>query len=269
MDAVADLMKSYFSDKKAHPWHTIYKDIEKYWTRVYPKKDVTETLLLIRDAVFSAFGILSLSIALEVVTSEFVDLFTKASDWKEARSNIRNRCIELVEELVKKRKTRFLVPSALRQDGFGFLVSKIESAELETFKRAKPKMKKVPRKKKEVLDLVPLEKSWLGSRFLREQMVMDKRIEKEDLRIPSLLEAYDHFLVELEIDMSSSIPEPVSTEQITLNGKPIGEAYQEKIISSKRFREKSIQPPLTDFIEERKGKKKRPSGRKKRRAKKK
>lgn len=273
MSAVADLMKGYYSDKISHPWHTIYRDIEKYWAREHPRKDVTETLILLRDAVFGALGMMSLSIALDVPTSELIALFTKEATWKEGRRQVRNRCIELIEELAKKRKTRYLVPSGLKRDGFGFLVSGIEDAELETFKKAKPKMKKVPKKKKEILNLAPLEKSQIGSRFLREQMVMETQIETGDSRIPTILEAYDHFLVELEIDMSSSIPEPVPTEQITLNGTPVTEPLDEKAIPSKKRRKKVEQSPLTDFIHKKaatkKKKSKKPPRQKKRRAKKK
>jgi hypothetical protein len=271
MNAVADLMKGYYSDKSAHPWHNIYKDIEKFWAREHPKRDVTETLILLRDAVFGVFEILSLSIPLDVPTAEFVALFTKESTWKEGRRQVRNRCIELVEELTKKRKTRYLVPSGLKRDGFGFLVSGVEEAELETFRKAKPEMKKIPKKKKEILDLAALEKSKIGSRFLREQMVMETQLEKDDPRIPSLLEAYDHFLVDYEIDISSSISEPVPTEQVTLNGTPISDAAEGKTTLSKRHREKDIQSPLTDFIKEevpaKKKKSKKPSGQKERRGK--
>jgi hypothetical protein len=257
MSAVDDLMKEYFSDKKAHPWHSLYKDIEKYWTREYPKKDVKETLILLRDAVFSVFDILSLSIALEVPTSDLVDIFTKESNWDEARRKVRNRCIELVEELIQKRKTRYLIPSALKREGLGFLVSRIESTELETFKKAKPKMKLISKKKK-VLDLTSLEKSRIGSQFLREQMVMETQIDSGDPRVSQLLEAYDQFLLDLEIDMSVSIPESVPTEQITLNGSPIEEIDEEKPVTTRRVRQKSVQPPLSDFIEEKKTVKKKP-----------
>ena len=273
MSAVADLMKGYYSDKNVHPWHSIYKDIEKFWTREHPKTDATETLILLRDAVFGALEILSLSIAIDLHTSEFVTLFTKESTWKEGRRQVRNKCIELVEQLTKKGKTRYLVPSALKRDGFGFLVPDIEEAELATFKKTKPKMKKVPKKKKQVLDLAPLEKSQIGSRFLREQMVMETQIEKGDPRIPTILEAYDHFLVEREIDIGLSIAEPVPTEQVTLNGTPVIAAKEEKIVHSKRTRKKVEQSPLTDFIEEKpvakKKKSKKHSDQKKRRSKKK
>ena len=100
---------------------------------------------------------------------------------------------------------------------------------------------------------------------------METQIEKGDPRIPTILEAYDHFLVELEIDMSSAIPEPVPTEQVTLNGSPVAE--MEKAVPSKKSRKKVEQSPLTDFMEEkpvaRKKKSKKPSRQKKRRAKKK
>lgn len=261
-------MKGYFSNKKTNPWHTIYKDIEKYWTKENPKKDLEEHLLLLRDAVFGALDILSLSIALEVPTSDFVTIVTSESNWKEGRRKVRNKCIELVEELSKKRKTRYLVPSALKRDGFGFLVSNIEEAELEAFRRAKPKMKKLPKKKKQVLDLKPLEKCGAGSRFLREQMLMDTHLEKGDPRIPTILEAYENFLIELEVDIGSSLQEPVPTEQVTLNGKPVAEIEEPKPKSGKRKRKKDEQSPLTDFIDEKpkseKKKSKKSSGQKRR-----
>ncbi|MFW9806681.1 MAG: hypothetical protein ACFFFK_08135 [Candidatus Thorarchaeota archaeon] len=266
-------MKGYYSDKEAHPWHIIYKNIEKYWNKENPKKDVSEALILIRDAVFGALDILSLSVALDVPTSEFVKLFTDEASWMEGRRKVRNRCIELVGELVKKKKIRYLIPSALERDGLGFLISEIEEAELEIFKKAKPEMKKVPKKKKQVLDLSSLEKCKAGSRFLREQMVMELYIEKGDPRIPEIVEAYDHFLVELEVDIGLSTSGHVLTEQVTLNGKPVVEVEDEKTRISKKQREKVEQSALTDFIVEEpkkpKKKTKKPSGQRKRKAKKK
>ncbi len=205
--------------------------------------------MLLRNAVFGAFDVLSLSIALDIPTDELVRIFTNEDNWKDGRRKVRDRCIEDVGELVKKRETRYLIPSGLKRDGIGFLVSGVEAAELENFRRAKPKMKKRS-KKKEILDMAPLEKTKLGSRFLKEQMVMETQLEKGNPRIPSILEAYDHFLVELEIDMSSLIPEPVPTEQITLNGTPIDEIDDRKDAPERKPREKITQSPLTDFIEE-------------------
>ncbi len=228
--------------------------------------------MLLRDAIFGAFDVLSLSIALDITTDELVMIFTNEADWKEGRRKVRDRCIEAITELVKKRETRYLIPSGLKREGMGFLVSEIEDAELESFRRAKPKMKKRS-KKKEILDLRALERTKLGSKFLKEQMVMETQLEKGDPRIPSILEAYDHFLVELEIDMSSLIPEPVPTEQITLNGTPIDDIDDRKDAPERKTREKITQPPLTDFIEEKparsKKKSKKSSTQKKGRAKKK
>jgi hypothetical protein len=270
IDAVAELMKGYFSDKKSHPWDRVYKDIETYWKREHPKTSATETLILIRDAVFGALDILSLSIALPTPTSDFISLFIKEKTWKEGRRSVRNRCIELVEGLIKKKKTRHLVPSALKRDGFGFLVDEVEEVEVALFKKAKPKLKKLPKKK--MYDLAPLEKLRMGSKFLREQMIMETELDKNDHRIPGLLDAYDHFLVEYEIDRRSAIPEPMKTEQVTLNGKPVSEPAAEETTPSKRRADKAVQSPLTDFIEQKKKPKKKKSRKtsaKKRRAKKK
>jgi hypothetical protein len=257
IDAVAELMKGFFSDKKAHPWHRVYKDIETYWKREHPKKAPTETLILLRDGIFGALDILSLSITLPNPTSEFLTLFTKENTWKEGRRKVRNKCIELVEGLIKKKKTRYLIPSALKRDRFGFLVDDIEEVELELFRKAKPTFKQDPKKKKiEILDLAPLEKLKLGSRFLREQRIMEIKIEKKDQRTSTILEAYDNFLLEHEIDRRSAIPEPTQTEQVTLNGTPVSSDADEKTTSGKRIVDKAVQSPLTDFLDDKGVKKK-------------
>lgn len=249
-------MKSFFLDKKAHPWHRVYKDIETYWKREHPKKDPSETLILLRDAVFGALDILSFSITLPNPTSEFLALFTKEVTWKDGRRKVRNKCIELAEGLIKKKKTRYLIPSALKRDGFGFLVSDIEEVELELFRKAKPRLKQDPKKKIEILDLAPLEKLRLGSRFLREQMIIETKIEKKDQRTSTILEAYDHFLLEHEIDRNSAILDPALTEQITLNGTPLSHDDDEKTTLGKRAVDKAIQSPLTDYLEDKDVKKK-------------
>jgi hypothetical protein len=272
---VADLIQGYYTFRNAHPWHTIFSDIEKHWTRENPKKDVSEAIVLLRDAIFSVFDILSLSIALDIQTRDIVSLFTNESNWKDGRRQVRSRCIELAEQMIKKRKTRFLIPSALKRDGFGFLLSDLQDAELETFKKARPMMGKLPKRKGTVLDLRPLEKSRLGSKFLKEQMVMEHFLEKNDSRVPSILEAYDHFLVEYEIDSSASAAEPVPTEQVTLNGTPVSEIASEKADATKRVLDKEVQSPLSDYIEmnsppkKSRKKSKKPSEQKKRRARKK
>ena len=102
---------------------------------------------------------------------------------------------------------------------------------------------------------------------------MKRYIEKGDPRIPEILEAYDHFLVELEVDISASTSGQILTEQVTLNGKPVTEVEDEKARFSKKQREKAEQSALTDFIEEEPTKPmkkaKKPSGQGKRRVKKK
>jgi len=275
IDAVSELMKGFFVNKKAHPWHRVYQDIESYWKREHPKKAPTETLILLRDAIFGALDILSLSITLPNPTSEFLALFIKEDTWKEGRRKVRNKCIEVAEGLIKKKKTRYLIRSALKRDGFGFLVDDIEEVELELFRKAKPTFKQDPKKKKkkEILDLAPLEKLTLGSRFLREQMIMETKIEKKDPRISTILEAYDHFLLEHEIDRRLTIHEPVRTEQVRLNGTPLSTGDEKETTPSKRVADKAVQSPLTDFLVDKdvklKKKPKKARARKKRRAKKK
>jgi len=137
-----------------------------------------------------------------------------------------------------------LTPSALKRDGFGFLIPRIEESQWEEFKKAKPKVVK-----KELV-LSKLEKSVIGAKFLREQMIMETKIDAKDPRAEALLEAYELQIVEMEIDRSSLIKPPPPTEQVTLNGKPVFDEDEEKEEKVKRKKSKGNQTPLTDFLSE-------------------
>ena len=69
IDGALELLKGYWIDKKAHPWHRIYTMIETHWTKEGEQRDLAETLLLLRDAVFGSIGIHSLSLTLDTPTS--------------------------------------------------------------------------------------------------------------------------------------------------------------------------------------------------------
>ena len=190
--------------------------------------------------------ILSFGLIDEIGTDNIIKAFTAEEDWKLGRRNARNLCLDIADKLIQKRKTRLLIPSALKRDGFGFLVPRIEEAQWEEFKRAKPKVTKGK------LDLTKLEKSIIGSKFLRDQMIMETKIDAKDPRVESLLEAYDLLVVEIEVDRSSLVKPPPPTEQVTLNGKPVFEEDDEKEGKSKKKKTQGDQTPLTEFLEEEK-----------------
>ncbi len=245
MSAVADMLKGYYRDSKTHPWHQIYNNIQMHWQKEYPKRDVSETLLLLREGVFAALDILSFGLISEVSTPEVLSLLTSESSWNTGRRRVRNHCLDVADGLIAKGNVRYLLPSALKRDDFGFLVPRVEEAQWDNFMKAKPKISRGK------LDLTKLEKSILGSNFLREQMIMETKLSSDDPRVPLLLEAYDLQLVEIEVNRSTRIQPATPTEQVTLNGGIVQEVEaDEKETSTKKRKKAEVVRPLTDFLEE-------------------
>ena len=244
MNAVADIMKGYYRDREGNPWHRMYNDIQTYWNKENPKQDVAETLLLLREAVFGALDILSFGLISDISTPEVVTAMTSEASWNAGRRRVRNMCLDAADGLIAKGDVRYLMPTSLRRDDFAFLVPRVEEAQWEIFKKARPK---VSRGK---LDLSKLEESVLGSRFLREQMIMDTKLKADDPRIPAIIEAYDLQLVEIEVDQSTRIQPPAPTEQTTLNGEVVQEVEREKESPAKKRREAEVATPLMDFLEQ-------------------
>jgi hypothetical protein len=243
MTAVVDSLKGYYKDKEENPWHRVYKDIQTYWEKDNPNENVSECLILLREAIFGALNILSFGLIAEISTMDVLAQLTGETNWAAGRRNAGNLCLDIADELIAKRQVRYLLPSALMRDDFGFLVPRIEEAQWQNFIDARPKI----RRKK--LDLSKLEASILGSKFLRDQMVMELKLDSEDPRVSAILEAYDLQLVEIEVDRSTKVQQPAPTEQVTLNGEIIQDREDEKEISSKKRRQKEAVIPLTEFLE--------------------
>jgi len=246
MKTVADSIKGYYSEKSEHPWNKVNKNIQTFITKEKSKEKLSETLILMRAAVFGALDILSFGLVDKVATEDIIRAFTKEESWKLGRRSARNLCLDVADKLIEKGKTRFLIPSALKRDGFGFLISRIEEAQWEKFKKAKPTIKK------KELNLTKLEKSVIGSKFLREQMIMETTIDAKDPRAEQIIEAYDLQLVEIELERCSRIEPPTPTEQVTLNGQPVFDDDEEKEEKVKRKVSKGNQSSLTDFLTEEK-----------------
>ncbi len=246
MKTVASLIKGYYSDKNDNPWHKVSKNIQTFTNKESSKDKLSETLILLRAGVFGALDILSFGLIDEISTTEIIKSFTTENTWKLGRRSVRNLCLDIADKLIEKGSTRYLTPSALKRDGFGFLIPRIEEAQWEKFKKAKPKVTK------RQMNLAKLEKSVSGSKFLREQMIMETKIDSKDPRVETLLEAYELQLVEIEINRSSIIKPPAPTEQVTLNGQPVFDEDEEKEEKIKRKPSKGDQTPLTDFLSEKK-----------------
>ena len=236
-------MQDYFKDKRKSPWHRVYSDIEKYW----PSKDantLNSALLLIRAGVFAALDMLSLAIAVDASTNEILKAFVKESDWQAGRKAARSHCSRLVEDMIERGDLRHLVPAALKRDGFGYLLRSLEKARWDEFVSAKPKVK---RKK---LDLKGLEDSIIGRDFLKEQMITETRIPEDDDRVESLIEAYDHYVIEYEVSRRSTLSDSSETEQTTLNGSPLEETVRQKQKKTDPVEEggETDQAELTEFV---------------------
>jgi hypothetical protein len=245
MKTVADSIKGYYTDKNEHPWHRVNKNILTFIKKEKSNDKLSEILILLRAAVFGALDILSFGLIDKVATQDIITAFTKEKSWKLGRRSARNLCLDVADSLIKKGAIRYLIPSALKRDGFSFLISKIEEAQFEKFKKARPKIVK------KQLDLTKLEKSVLGSKFLRDQMVMETKIDAKDPRVEQIIEAYELQLVEIEIDRVSKVRPPTPTEQVTLNGQPVFDD-DEKEERVRKKKAEGAQSSLTDFLLEEK-----------------
>jgi hypothetical protein len=244
MNGVVEMLKGFFRDRKTNPWHQLHKDIQTHWEKEYPKRNVSETLLLLREAIFGALDILCFGLIAEISTYDVLNLLTSESHWNAARRKVRNHCLDIVEQLISKGNIRYLLPSALKRDNFGFLIPRVEEVQLENFVKAKPKISRGK------LDLSKLEKSILGSHFLSEQMIMETKLNSDDPRVPLLLEAYELQLVEIEVNRSTRTHSIAQTEQATLNGGIVTEAEEEKEAPTKKRKHTEDIAPLTDYLEE-------------------
>jgi len=142
MESLVELMKGYWIDKKDHPWHRLYKILGKDWKKTGDAKATSKKLMLLREGVFGALDILSLSLPFDFSTEQVLQTLTRAKSWNEGRQRVRSTCAKLASEMISSGKVSYLVPSGLQRDGFGFIVPELFKALLEEFRKAEPKVKK-------------------------------------------------------------------------------------------------------------------------------
>jgi len=114
METVADLIKGYYLKKDENPWHKINNNIQTFIKKETSRDKLSETLILLRAAVFSALDILSFGLVDEIATSDIIEVFNSEDTWKQGRKNARNHCLDITEKLNEKGTTRYLTPSALK-----------------------------------------------------------------------------------------------------------------------------------------------------------
>jgi len=248
---IIESQKKYWKDKKSNPWHRIHKLIETHWKKEKKGIDESETLILLRDAVFGSLDIHSLSLALDTPTHELIEMFVKGKSWKDGRRTVRTFCSKTVTELIKKGNLDYLETASLHRDGFGYLVPSLSEKHLEIYKKGRPKIKDG------ILDLKPLARSAIGRRIFRDLQITKSGLEEKDPLTTQILECYDNLLLDLEINGSTDSLLLGPTEQLTLNGRPIEEIIEiDEEKPTKKRRVKGVQVPLTEYLPEKKEKKK-------------
>ncbi len=139
ISAVAETFEGYWTDKTKYPWHTLYSLLEKRSLTKEPDADLSNTLLLLRDAVFGALGLTSLSLVLDVSTEEIVRKITKQHSWKDAQRNIREYASGIVSDMIGQGEIKYLTTIGLATDGLGFLLPSLRQAQLDEFKKLNPR----------------------------------------------------------------------------------------------------------------------------------
>ncbi|MHA1771048.1 MAG: hypothetical protein ACTSYL_03140 [Candidatus Thorarchaeota archaeon] len=271
IDLVVDSLKGYWRDKKAYPWHRIWKDLAQKGIKTLSEKEITECIGLLRDGLFAALDILSLSIPLNITTRELLDIVLKPSSWKAGRRAARNYCENLVKEMIDAGKTDMFVLTGLEHDGFRYLVPDIMRKRLEIFEAARPELKG------DSYDLKPLRKCVLGCLLLRQLDITDTKLAKDDPRVEELLTLHSHTLLDMELEESSYVIDPEATAQVTLNGEIIEDVEEPEESTEPKTppEEADVQVPLTEYISKdkasttKKQKKRKKSGSKKKITKKK
>jgi hypothetical protein len=240
MDKLVDLMKGFWTDKSAYPLHRLYKIMEKDWKRTDNEEATVERIMLVRDGVFGALDMLSLSLPLDISGNAIIQILIKGTDWDDGRRRVRSECAKIINEMISSKKIADILSSGLERDGFGFLVPDLSEALLKDFKKARP------RARKGNVSLAGLSRSVLGRRLLREQMIADRKLPEGDPRLDALREVYDRLLVELELDQQRAIPQ--ETHQVTFNGK-VAEDEMEYMESARAdAKPAGIQSELTEYI---------------------
>jgi hypothetical protein len=243
IDGVTDQLKSFWSDKTTHPWNKMYASIARHWQSTHSAEDVSEALIKIRDAVFGALDMHSLSLALETTTDSILEILLKARSWEEGQKKVRTFCSKAVRNLISRGQLDYLDSSSLQRDGFGYLVDSLEEAKLEQYKSAEPV------KSKDNLDLKSLSRSVYGRTLMREAGVTEVSIDAKDSRAEALIQAYEGRLIELETDTSKSFEQTGPVEQLTLNGKPVeGSTAKEEEKKIKPQKKDTHQVELTEYI---------------------
>jgi len=241
IDAVIEAFEGYWTDKTRYPWHNTYTLLEKYWALENPERDVSETLLLLRDAVFGALGLHSLSLPLEIPTQEILKRIVKGRSWKESRRSVRENLSQAVSEMIDQGQIAHFIPWALKHDGLGFLLPALQEARLDEFRNARPKTTRGK------FDLRALSKSVIGRALLRQLSIKSEKLAEDDPQVGQVEEAYEHMLLDLEVGEGVATLSPDETLQVTISGEPLEETTDRKQARGVLQLAPGVQTNLTEY----------------------
>lgn len=240
--AVVETFEGFWTDKAKYPWHTVYPSLEKRMPAKKPDADLSSTLLLLRDAVFGALGLTSLSLALDLSTEEVVKKITKQQSWREAQRIVRQYVSDIVTEMIGKGDIAYLIPFGLVTDGLGFLVPLLRQAQLQEFRDARPKLVRGK------INLKALSKSTMGRTLLKQLAITEDGLKELDPRGAALLESYEHMLVDIEIGEEVTTATVPDTEQVTIGGEPLKKSPSRSPTRAAGSRGSGVQTNLTAYV---------------------
>jgi hypothetical protein len=241
--ALSKTFNGYWKDKNKNPLHRI-DSIAVRNSEDDGSEKLTEILLQIRTGVFSYLGMLSLSTALEVPTRSILEVIVKEENSEEGRKKAREFLAEQVKTLIEKNQVNHLLPNELKRDGLGYLTGKVRDVQIENYRKANPSVKN------EKLSLKKLSRTVLGKKILRDLCIDTNEVEAESDEALRVKEAYDHYLLEIELSEDIVMPDIGDTEQLSLEGTPVEVDGSGKAKKSVEMRDESDQENLTGYIGE-------------------
>ncbi len=241
--ALSQTFNGFWKDKNESPLHRI----DSIAVRNFEDSDdgmLTECLMQIRAGVLSYLGMLSLSTAVEVPTRDILDIMLKEENSKDGRKNAREFLAEQAKSLIEKSRVGHLVPSELKRDGLGYLTGKVREAQIENYRKAKPSVKQGK------ISVKKLSHTVLGKKILRDLRIDTKEVDAKSDEASRVKEAYDHYLLEIELSDDIGMPDIEDTEQLSLDGEAVDIDESEDAKKASKRQGNEDQENLTGYLME-------------------
>ncbi|TFG13836.1 hypothetical protein EU537_05085 [Candidatus Thorarchaeota archaeon] len=241
--AITKTYNDFWKDKNKNPLHRIDSIAMRNFQDA-DEVELTNTLLQIRSSVFSYLGLLSLSIATEVSTKDILQVMLNEDNSKKGRKKAREFLTAQAKQLIDKNRVNHLIPTELKRDGLGYLTEKVREAQIENYRKAKPSVKKGK------LSLKKLSHTVLGKKILRDLCIDANELDANSDEASRIGEAYDHYLLEIELSEDFVMPDIEDTQQLSLEGKPLDADESDETKKPSGKRNEPDQENLTRYLAE-------------------